>query len=135
MQFVLPDWTFFDSRGLKKESDVLSDESEKEEKLKNRDLYCLYCHHTITTKDKRISVHGFHIHQFTNPHGISFRIGCFKTADGGIRAGHPTDEWTWFQGYYWCITNCGKCFSHLGWHFDDNNGDEFFGLILCNLTE
>ena len=134
MQTVLSNWIFFDSRGQAK-WDLFSDAAEKEKGKKARALICVYCNHLITPHTERISVNGAHTHEFTNPHGIVFRIGCFRTADGCIRIGNPTDEWTWFKGYYWSIANCGQCYSHLGWHFANNEDDQFFGLILGNLAE
>lgn len=31
--------------------------------------------------------------------------------------GRATATDSWFPGYAWTITNCGRCYSHLGWKF------------------
>lgn len=77
-------------------------------KLEER-LFCAACRHPVTHQDERISVQGGHEHRFTNPHGISYHIGCFREAAGCTAAGEATMEFTWFSGYAWLIAYCANC--------------------------
>lgn len=93
-------------------------------------LRCRACANVITREDDRISVHGEHEHGCTNPHGIRFRIGCFREAPGGAEIGEEIFEHTWFAGYRWRIMLCARCGAHLGWGFHAEGRDRFCGLIL-----
>ena len=92
-------------------------------------IYCAFCSAVITTEANRIEMAGSHDHQFTNPGGYRFHVGCFDEALGCSMAGSSTDEDTWFAGYGWCYAHCGECRAQLGWFFDSGN-DHFFGLVL-----
>jgi len=108
-------------------------EAEKE-KEPQRTLNCRHCDHPITRPEARIPVNEQHTHVFTNPHGMTFRIGCFREALGATRCGESTDFWSWFPGYRWQVVVCGSCQLHLGWHFAADH-NEFHGLILNRLVE
>lgn len=96
-------------------------------------LFCVACRDPITDRDQRIDVRGAHAHTFTNPHGLTFHIGCFRAADG-CRAEDPDSvEHTWFPGYAWQIAVCARCTIHLGWRFAATQ-NVFYGLILDRLT-
>ena len=101
-------------------------------KRENR-LFCLSCHVLITNQDERVPIQGAHEHMCTNPHGLTFRVGCFRSARGCRHFGEATSEHTWFQGYRWRIALCAKCQTHLGWIFEAPV-DGFYGLILDRLT-
>ena len=92
-------------------------------------IYCAFCSAVITTEANRIEMAGSHDHQFTNPGGYRFQVGCFDEALGCSMSGSSTDEDTWFAGYGWCYAHCGECREQLGWFFDSGN-DHFFGLVL-----
>lgn len=96
-------------------------------------LNCVHCHYRITHPSERIDIDSQHSHTFSNPSGLSFRIGCFAHADGVIPEGESTAYWSWFPGYHWCVVLCRQCSLHLGWRFD--NGATFYGLILNRLIE
>lgn len=99
-------------------------------------LNCKYCRQFITHPRERSAIDHRHIHRFTNPHGISFRIGCFSDAPGVVGEGEPSDFWSWFPGYLWQIVHCRGCALHLGWRFVNNNATPpFYGLILDRLVE
>ena len=51
-----------------------------------RALLCARCSSPITTRDQHRTMHGMHEHTFANPHGIIYRIGCFRNACSA-------DEW------------------------------------------
>jgi hypothetical protein len=106
----------------------------EQEQRPQRTLNCRHCGHPITNPDTRIEVHEQHTHVFTNPHGMTFRIGCFREAPGVTRRGESTDFWSWFPGYHWQIVLCGSCRLHLGWRFAADH-DGFYGLILNRLVE
>jgi len=86
----------------------------------------------VAEQDARFSVNGSHRHRGTNPHGLSFEIGCFRTAPGCRQIGEETPEWSWFAGYRWRVALCRGCAAHLGWCY---RGAEpaFYGLILDQL--
>ena len=96
-------------------------------------LMCRRCGQQITATTQRISVSGSHEHTFANPEGVLFHIGCFGNVQGCYFSGEPTDQWSWFKGYKWCVTYCCECNLHLGWSF--TSGEHVFhGLVLQNLS-
>jgi hypothetical protein len=95
-------------------------------------LFCAQCRHPITHDDERIAMQGDHEHSFTNPHGFTFRIGCFRQAPGCVAIGTAATEYSWFNGYQWRIALCANCEAHLGWLFTSPD-DRFHGLILNRL--
>jgi len=97
-------------------------------------IFCRDCGFLITSEDAVISIAGNHRHTFKNPAGIVFEIGCFSSAPGCINMGEPTLEFTWFPGYRWTYSVCGKCLSHLGWFFQSGDS-QFYGLILNRLSK
>ncbi|MGF1528949.1 MAG: cereblon family protein [Candidatus Competibacterales bacterium] len=99
-----------------------------------RPLCCRRCHQAITSQPMATDVHGRHIHQFTNPHGFEYRIGCFREASNLALEGLPTARWSWFVGYRWQIVHCQRCALHLGWYFSTAEGQAFYGLILARLV-
>jgi len=98
-----------------------------------RALLCAACGHRITTEGDRINVGASHEHRFFNPSGFLFQIGCFRNAPGCFNIGQPTTEFTWFRGFAWRHSLCEGCGQHLGWCFQDNDGNAFFGLVLNRL--
>ncbi len=103
---------------------------EKEKEL----LYCISCLKLITSGDQRTRMGENHEHTFFNPGGFMFKIGCFRDAPGSVPQGIPTEEFTWFKGFSWCLAQCGGCFQHIGWHYLRNDQGDFWGLILNMLT-
>ena len=98
-----------------------------------RPLRCAACGHPITHDDARTEVAGSHEHTFFNPHGVLFRIGCFREAPGARLVGERTTDFTWFAGHTWQIALCGQCGQHLGWRFEAANAC-FHGLIQDRLV-
>ena len=105
-----------------------------EETSREKRLLCGLCGYYITSRDRALEKSGIRVHVFTNPAGMTFRIGCFSSAPGCVTAGAPTEEYTWFPGYSWSFALCGSCMTHLGW-FYESGSDGFYGLILANLAE
>ena len=110
-------------------------EDEIEEKLKENDekILCRQCRQVVTTETERITIRGFHLHTFANPHGYIFQIGCFRSAGGCGYTGPVTEEWSWFKGFHWRVAVCNMCLIQLGWRFTSTGGDHFNGLILNRL--
>ena len=107
--------------------------NKKQEDKKKKDfLICRICKNKITSASQMINVNGQHKHNFKNPAGIRFHIGCFSSAKGCLAIGNPTSEFTWFKGFTWCFASCSKCLVHMGWYYQ-SPGNSFFGLILNNL--
>jgi hypothetical protein len=99
---------------------------------KEKRLFCAACRHPVTHQDERIPVQGAHEHRCTNPHGITYQIGCFHEAPGCAAIGAATMEYTWFRGYAWRIAFCAHCQVHLGWRFQSES-HYFHGLIVERL--
>jgi hypothetical protein len=99
-------------------------------------IFCRSCGQAITKASERIQMSGSHRHTFTNPHGFTFEIGCFRTADGCVCVGPATAEHTWFAGFMWRIAVCASCRIHMGWRFTAADpAAAFNGLILNRLAE
>lgn len=96
-------------------------------------LRCAICASPITTAEARVAINGDHEHHFTNPHGFHFLIGCFSDAPGCGVSGPPNHADTWFPGFFWQIAACDQCQQHLGWWFEAQAGEGFYGLILPRL--
>lgn len=97
-------------------------------------IYCGTCSHVIARRADRISVNGSHAHDFTNPHGIRFHVGCFAEALGCSISGARNAADTWFPGFFWRIATCADCRTHLGWYFDTAER-YFYGLILDRIQQ
>ena len=98
-------------------------------------IRCKQCGAPITSPDERMVLQGAHEHTFTNPHGIVFHIGCFRSASGCGYTGAPTEEFSWFRGFFWRLALCRQCLTHLGWLFTSSGSLRFHGLILDRLVE
>ncbi len=101
---------------------------------KDKRLYCAACKHPITSHGRRAEVQGKHQHTCTNPQQITYHIGCFRQAPGCTESGEATLDYTWFAGYTWQVALCGGCGMHLGWLFQCQGADGFYGLILAQLA-
>lgn len=132
MELSISPLLFFDPQRDNRREPRLSRQPDNAADREQR-LFCARCGHTITRQDQRIAVNGTHAHDFTNPHGLTFHIGCFRDAPGCIPFGAATTEFTWFPGYAWQIADCASCGVHLGWLFT-SSADGFYGLILNRLT-
>ncbi len=110
------------------------DDAGERQPEKDDRLCCGACSHPITRKRAGISMQGAHEHQFTNPHGLTFRVGCYGEAPGCRPIGEATDEHTWFSGYAWRVAICGSCRQHLGWSFHGLDRGRFFALIVDRLA-
>jgi hypothetical protein len=93
-------------------------------------VYCGQCSHVISSIGERIEVGGSHEHNFTNPYGYRFRVGCYRQALGCAISGDPTAADTWFPGFQWRYASCEECSQHLGWFFANDDGQSFYGLIV-----
>jgi hypothetical protein len=92
-------------------------------------VYCGTCSHVVARKADTLTVNGSHAHDFVNPYGIRFHVGCFAEALGCTISGKPTAADTWFPGFHWRLASCAECRMHLGWYFD-RDAEYFYGLIL-----
>jgi hypothetical protein len=79
-------------------------------------------------------MNGMHEHTFANPHGIIYRIGCFRDAPGCVAFPEEVKEFTWFDGYAWAHAMCSRCGNHMGWKYRIEH-DCFHGLVLDRLVE
>ncbi len=128
---VLP-LLFFDPQAEENKKPAVKRSANAKPKKEKR-LFCAACRHLVTHQDERIPIQGGHEHTFTNPHGITYHIGCYREAIGCAPVGAAVAEFSWFRGYAWRIALCANCRTHLGWRFQ--TGDEYFhGLIVGRLT-
>ncbi len=99
-------------------------------------LRCAACEHAITARSEGISVNGAHAHEFKNPSGVDYVVGCFARAPGCAGFGEASNVWTWFPGYAWRVELCGSCRSHLGWSYAAPAMPvaSFFALIVDRLA-
>lgn len=121
----------FDEENLDK---LLAANKERQSDKDDARLLCATCGYVITSRDQRMTVDGSYHHTFSNPAGLVFDIGCFRDAPGCRQTGSATEDWTWFDGFSWRIAVCRECRSHLGWSYQSNNGEGFFGLIVDRLV-
>lgn len=115
-------------------SGILPIEDQEEETARDAVIICRQCRNHITDESRRFSIDGKHIHTFANPRGNVYDIACFNSVVGCYRAGHPSDEFTWFKGYSWQVVICTGCMTHLGWYFTSSGEHRFFGLIVDRLA-
>lgn len=97
-----------------------------------RKLRCRICQMVVTDDGQRMSVDGEHVHNRSNPAGITFCFGCFRNAPGCSAFGTATGEFSWFTDCRWQVAVCNGCGEHLGWSFRGTR--RFFGLILARLV-
>jgi len=97
-------------------------------------ILCSTCRFPITFKEAESEINGKSHYTFFNPHGLVFDITCFSMADGCVVKGLPSPEFSWFPGFSWQVTVCGRCGKHLGWMFSGASGS-FFGLIMRELAD
>lgn len=128
----VPALFFFDPQTEGDRKRLVKTRGDRKSEVEKR-LFCAACRHPVTHQGERIPVQGAHEHRCTNPHGITYHIGCFREAGGGVPIGVATAEYTWFPGYAWRLVLCANCRAHLGWRFQSPD-DYFHGLILVRLT-
>ncbi len=92
-------------------------------------VYCAVCSHVVSHIDQRIEVGGSHEHDFVNPYGFRFHIGCYADALGCALSGEPVAADTWFPGFKWRHATCEECRQHLGWYFANAAESSFYGLV------
>ena len=124
-------WLLFDrDNALDRERKL--DVTRKQATQRDPQLRCAECGLVITHPKERLAIQGGYEHDFSNPLGVSFHIGCFAKAPGCTQHGEPTLEWTWFAGFHWQVALCRQCRAHLGWFFHSVD-NSFYGLILERL--
>ncbi|MGK0289626.1 MAG: hypothetical protein ACI86H_001072 [bacterium] len=110
------------------------EKTSKETKLQKNRIFCGKCKNLITLLELSIPIQGSSEHIFENSTGIAFRIGCFSDAEGCIRIGSPTYDFTWFDDFSWQIALCANCHEHLGWCYQSSKSEIFYGLIFNQLS-
>jgi hypothetical protein len=135
--FSILGWVMaFDALAERDVEDLLEEDSAT--RRDREPLVCAACGARVTSSRERVDVNGAHAHTCTNPHGLTFDLGCFGVAEGCRPLGEATEAWCWFPGYAWRICVCSQCDAHLGWSYEPatpRSGDTgFFGLIFDRLT-
>jgi len=125
---------FFQRFTEKQPAKIAKDLEQTSKEDKKAKILCKICLHQVTSPTDKFAVNGVHQHTFSNPSGITYKIGCFSKANGCVNQGFPIQEHTWFKGYSWRFALCGNCYVHLGWFYQLEN-DSFYGLILDNLLQ
>jgi hypothetical protein len=107
--------------------------SVSERPREDRAVLCARCGHTLAKARDAIEVSGAHVHEFANPSGVAYRIGCFADAAGCAHAGERETFFSWFPGHAWQVALCAACGAHVGWAFMSISAG-FYGLILANVA-
>ena len=125
-----------EQRGFKPDASIQNELEEKDHQATDakRALLCGRCGLLVTTRDQRIVMHGMHEHTFANPHGVIYRIGCFRNAPGCLAQSEEYKEFSWFDGFVWSHVMCTMCGIHLGWKYRKTE-TRFHGLVLDRLVE
>jgi hypothetical protein len=95
---------------------------------------CKACGNTLTALDQLVEIEGSSSHSFTNPSGIQFGFHTFSACPGASVLGEATEAYSWFPGFRWRLAVCGRCGSHVGWHYESEIApvDEFWGIIVSS---
>ena len=108
-------------------------ENEADEKVRQKQLVCAACGHSVTHVAEKIDIRGRHDFRFTNL-GYPIQLGCYRHAPGCIGTGRISHGYSWFRGYAWEIQLCRHCYGQLGWKYTTAD-DSFYGLVFKMLRE
>jgi len=115
-------------------NDVLNDLAREanQKKEKPERWCCAVCKAFITDDACIVRVNGAHEHYKVNPQGHAFHFRSYKHAQGCLRVGQATAEYSWFSGCIWQFAHCANCHTQLGWYFAGS--ESFFGLIAGQIV-
>ena len=65
---------------------------------------CAACGGPVTRSDRLLPLGGKNRHLYTNPAGAECDFYTFHSCPGAIAPGEATEEYTWFPGYAWVLT-------------------------------
>jgi len=75
---------------------------------------------------------------FVNPGGAVHETLTLYKAKNLRLHGQPSTDHSWFPGYAWTITECGRCGDHIGWKFTATSRrlspDKFYGISRRNIV-
>ncbi len=114
--------------------DILLDELDETWQQADNPLRCVSCGNPVTTHNQHFSRGGQSAFHFVNPDGYQFDICLYRNALGCYQAGEASDQHTWFPPSSWQHALCDQCDLHLGWFYQSDDGDNFWGLISALLT-
>lgn len=97
-------------------------------------IRCRSCKAAVTGRDHAFRLGASDQHSFINPHGLQYRVRCYRNAPGCDLHGRPTADHSWFHGYRWQLAFCCDCTEHLGWHYQRGEQDAFYALIITKLV-
>jgi hypothetical protein len=93
-----------------------------------RPAFCA-CGAKLAEAGHAVEILGRFEHECANPHGYTYRVGCYAAAAQVEIDSNPSSEWSWFPGWRWQVERCAGCGELAGWRF--TRGDaSFHGLIL-----
>jgi hypothetical protein len=99
----VPALLFFDPQTGEEKKQAVKQRAITKPKKEKR-LFCAACRHPVTHQDERIPVQGAHEHRCTNPHGITYHIGCFHEASRLRRHRRSDDGVHLVSGL--CLAHC-----------------------------
>ncbi|KAK5637964.1 hypothetical protein RI129_012259 [Pyrocoelia pectoralis] len=72
---------------------------------------------------------------YCNPGGYVYETVTVVKAKNFNLVGNPSNEFSWFPGYWWTIMQCRLCQGHIGWKFASNHLQPrvFYGLAKSGL--
>jgi hypothetical protein len=100
----------------------------------NTPLRCISCGNPVTTHEERFALNGKTEFHFVNSGNYQFDICLYRNALGCYPKGVATSDDSWFPPCRWQHALCDNCDLHIGWLYQDDNGDNFWGLITALLT-
>jgi hypothetical protein len=106
--------------------------AKQRKKSKGQRWCCAVCGTYVTQESYLVHIDGTFEHYKMNPQGQAFQFRSFIQAEGCARVGQPTEENTWYTGYFWQFAHCARCQTQLGWYF--TGPKPFFGLIKQQLV-
>ena len=114
--------------------DILLDQLEETWQRSEEPLCCISCGNAVTSRHQQLDRDGKTEFHFVNPAGYQFDICLFGSALGCYPGGEASNDHSWFPPYRWQYALCDQCDLHLGWFYQNDHGDTFWGLIGALLT-
>ena len=112
-------------------TDTEREQGDQRQRASDEDyVFCAMCSAVLARRTDRTEINGSHEHTCTNPHGYTFHLGCYAEAPGCSISGQPMAADSWFAGFRWRLATCSNCDNHLGWYFQSQAEQYFYGLIL-----